>query len=235
MDLVRYLTRLQVAPLRYAVSACCGAIAQAFAWGAARVVLAGTSYCVFPDGLVYANGSPFDDVRERVGDDGLVHTEAHSKQEPPGEYRMRAAIGGGEVPSGIRLADEVTWIESRAAELPILNVNRRGVRIEHVPEVDLAELLATLPDLGVRYDFTAPVERIDAGPLVADIAAELRAFLARPTSHPPAGLLTFLARPALFLQRLAGGEAQRREMLIAIQREGAAAVLRALDSAGCSG
>ncbi len=228
MDLVGYLVQLRVAPLRYAVSACCGAIAQAFAWGAARVVLAGTSYCVFEDGKVYADGSPFADVRERIGEDGLSYTEATSKQEGPGEVRMVPAIGGGEVPSAYRLADEVAWIERCAGRLPIFNVNRRGVSLAGTHERDLADLLASLPDLSERYDFTARVPRIDASVLQAQIASGLMRYLADPVPTPPPGLLKFLARHALFLQKLARDETQRRAMMTAAMCEGAQAALDAL-------
>ncbi len=235
IDLVRYLVELRVAPLRYAVSACCGAIAQAFAWGAARVVLAGTSYCVFADGKVYADGSPFEDVRERIGADGLSHTEATSKQEQPGEVRMLPAIGGGEVPSAYRLADEVAWIERRGAELPMANVNRRGVRLANVPELALEDVLAELPDLTERHDFTARVPRIDASVLTAQIASGLMRYLADPTPNPPPGLLKFLARHALFLQKLAADEGQRRAMMQAAMVEGATAALEALDGDAARG
>ncbi len=228
LDLVRYLARLRVAPLKYAVSACCGAIAQAFAWGAARVVLAGTSYCVFPDGLVYAQGSPYDDVRERIGEDGRSYTEAQSKQEGPGEARELPAIGGGTVPSAYRLADEVAWIERCGARLPMGNVNRRGVALAGVPELELGALLAEMPGLEVRHDFTPPLEHIDTGPLLAEVAAELRAYLAAPTPHPPPGVLRFFARPATFMQKLVGGEPQRRAMMREVLTEAARAGLEAL-------
>jgi hypothetical protein len=222
-DLARYLVRMRVAPLKYEISAFNAAVAQAFAWGAAEIVILGASYAVF-HGSAYARGSAHEGATETIEDGRVTSRGKASIPEAESAVLELPAIGGGTIASPAYFADEIASLAAMASRVPIRNLNRRGVVIPNVPAVELADVLA-MPPLAERHDFCAPLPAVDASAVLGSIEQECRRYLEAPTPNPPPGIVRFFGRRALMMQGAHRDWSARRRALIDAMALGALGVI----------
>ena len=153
------------------------AFALAERLGCSPIVFVGQDLA-YTDGKAYAPGTPYEESRVRLGNDGqtlehdwcdtlkTTHNQGENKMVDRQPLREVAAWGGqGTVMSTIGFSAVRAWCESASVTLAknrpetrLVNATEGGARIAGFEELTLADLLATLPE----RDITAASLRRDA-------------------------------------------------------------------------
>ena len=174
------LTGYPGVPVSGSVSTLAFALAQRL--GCSPIVFVGQDLA-YTDGRAYAVGTPYEHSRVGVSEDGQSLeldwcTTAQSTHRISGRtlhdreplHRATAWGGHGQVLTTIGFSAVRTWLEGAAVilgrELPdlrLVNASEGGARIGGFEETPLAELLAGLPDLGIRPADMIALARAERG------------------------------------------------------------------------